>query len=1205
MQNYSDTYKRIVIIVPIASTFSTAIKIKEFLTYKLKDKVILEPYINVLYISHSPSEADEKPDENNLFKIEKNFGWTKKEDKAIWIKDISDSREQKYLLELKSEWHDIKDCQLCFTQGEDFDKERPLYFTDKSSVTPTLIFGKPKAREIEFDKNEFELNPKTLKYGHLIRGRNHFHYYIRIEAFFQENVENIQSWLDTLKKKEPFKNSFDETSKVIIIAPGHYSNAGFINLVNERLFSNAANIIHHDAQNDHILNFGLLYGKELRKEDTKVVFVDDTITTGGTFRKINFFVENTVKRKSLKDKEFDATIILLDRSNQNVYNQVNTKTDNYFSFANLHLPSLKDFDGECPLDIGYKRHNELANNSFLTRMKIRFLYQKDKLEEIAIDSSSIKIKKSGHGDEKYYVRQVEAIHRIYEWSKNPDHSFDTPFETWKKSLFTNTKSPFLTEELHNNSTDKEGLSNETATLLKVLTHSPFIHYKPIKDKLFYWVLEILKKQISNIKNEIENSGLKYNSFRDLKFLIRRAGLLSINFLISKEILYFLATLYGNNGLDKLKKDYYSEINPTQQNESPTGQQEIPFEEKVKITPDQFRNVSDFHVFYTAQIKELLYLNEARSINLEKTLIELKYDGALPDSYKQLLRFIQEENGILILKFWNFIKNKFDGIAYKELLEDDKIINILKMDTVKEHYRAKTLNEFLNLQNKENKENKYLHKNIPLIIFLKLMHFFEIKRPEINITLNIKTDFIIDQLKEIICNKSGGQNGIIEKSGAFFFVRYKKNEKPFLAYNKGSSGGLNDTTLKQNNYLNEFLNPSGDNKLTKTIIEFHKKDGKWYDLYAKDQNDIEFQGGLNFIPDDYNRLLIVRFCKLKVDIECNDTKNFRERLSNEGQAIVGFYFNKQDDRITDITKTRYLLLLCSPISAFIERHHENDEFRDWIEADNIRKLALLSGHGREMLLKIAAKKEKEGISYKDIILNLEHLQMIVALDNNVLEITGHSDIKERFNKFYNVKGSPEINFDHIKRIGKMAKQIFDFEEIENPVSCKITTVFVEQNINFAFHKSLLDMMCFELLLNAKKNRWHFLDDEKISINNNWYNVLVHESTLPFEDQAVETISDSGINNIQCNQLEINISVTNNKLVLKISNTGPKVEDEQIATLNKGQNPKKNSNVAGLTLLQALLSKEGFSLGELKFEQSPLNTDVGLYKFSAILTLNAMK
>lgn len=1211
IKNYGKTYRYIIIIVPIGSTFSTAIKIKEFIA-DIPNKEILEPYINVLHVSHFPTDVNDTTDEKGLYNIEKNFGWTKKDGKTIWVRELSTSlkeslstdeetkesaeqklvseKRQKYILSLKSEWNDIKNCRHCSLDENNSD-ERPLYFTDKSSVTPTLIFGKPKARDIK-GGSKFILNPNTLKCSHLKRDDNHFRYYIEIEDFFQDNIEGIKKWIESLKKDANFKRSFNETSKVIIIAPCHYTNAGFVNLVNEELFSNAANIIYLETKNDHISNFSLLYKKELSENGTKVVFIDDTITTGGTFRKINFFIENTID----KNKPFNTCIVLLDRSNPNVHKQLEAKVEKYYSFANLYLPSLKDFDGECPLDIGFKRYNELAESSFLTRMKIHFFFQKNKLQERAIDYKKDTNEKTSQYDEKRYIRQVEAVHRIYEWCKYPNHHFDQTFDQWEKSFFDKTKSPFIEEVLNKGSGNKKDLSDETATLLKILTHSPFIHYKPIKDNLFNWVLMMLKDQIKKINTEIDDGGLQYNSFRDFKFLIRRAGLLNTNYLISKEIFIFLKELYGIKGLDIFKNDN-NQIEEKSNSSKDKSRQQQPTlfdnpKEKENLKKET-ENMQDFHVFYTAQIKELLYLNEARSIHLEKIINGLKDDKdfqPLPNSYKQLLRFIQEENGILILNFWHFIKKKLEHISYEQLKSEDKIIEILDDATVKEHYRAKVLNEFLSLSN-IGTEN--LHDNIPFIDFLKLMLFFEIEKDQ-DLKLDAKTNFILDQLKNIIGFKSYSK-----KNGAFFLVKYKKDKYPFVAYNKGDSESLDETILKKDPDLEDFLNQTGDNKLIKTIIEFHKKDdGKWYDLYTTKETTEESGKRFIFVPVNCNRILIVRFCKLIVKSDFKDTRDFWKRLSNEGQAIAGFYFYKQDEIITDIPLTRYLLLLSASISNFIERHHKNDEFRDWVESDTIRKLALLSGHSREMLMKIALKEEKKGISYYGIVRNLENLQMIVALENNICKITDSLKFNETFDRFYNVKGSPEINGNQFDRIGEMAKQIFEFEEIENPVPC-IIKVFAEKNIYFPFHKSLLDIICFELLVNAKKNRWHFLEEEKISIDN------FFKRQDGYKDFAtVNTFTDAP-NEIRQNLVEIDALLESNKLVLNISNTGPKVDDDTMILLNRGLNPKGEETIAGLRLIQELLKRDEFrNLGKIKFFNHPLNRDIGIYKFTVSLILNEM-
>ena len=1216
IKNYNTENKYILIIVPIGSTFSTAIKIKEFLSFKWLGKIILEPYINVIHVSHFPSDENDKPDADGLYNIERNFGWIKKDGKTIWVdelipkwsddykagsddknisndiksdietdrKEIVKPTEQKYLLSLKSEWFNVKNCQLC-SLHTNYSNERPLFFTDKSSVTPFLIFGMPKARIIT-ESQKFELLPNTLKYGHLKREEKHFHFYIDIEFFFRDNFEAISNWLKKIKIEKEFKEIFKETTKVIIISPGHYTNTGFINLVNEILFSNAANIIHFDTKNDQVSNFGLIYEKEL--SENKILFIDDTITTGSTFRSINFFLENTITKQN--GKSFDACFVLLDRSNFYTNKQVTGKIEKYYSFANLNLPSIKDYSGQCPLDSAFVRFNDLIENSFLTKMKIHFLQQKDKLEERAINL----VKQT----EKDYVFQVEAIHRIYEWCGLFLKEFDDSFYEWKKSLFENTKSPFKESKLKTYSYDNNNLSRETTTILKVLSHSPFIHYKPIKEKTFYWILDILKTQITKIENEISRNDFKYESFRDLKFIIRRAGLLNTNFLISKDIFHFLKNLYSLHGLEKLKNN---ERNETQQIIFSIGQQELLFNKREILTFYQNQKVSEFHIFYTAQIKELLFLNEARSIHLEKTINDLKEDAKFyqntTKSYKQLLRIIQEENGILFLNFWKFIQKKVENISFDKLKDNDAIINVLNQNYIINHYRTKTLIDFFS-HGKDKSDN--LLNNPLFISFLKLMHFFEIDKNQLELKLNEKSDFIMNQILEIFnYRKETSMTPDNKNSGAFLLVKYKQEADTFVAFNRGDIGKVDNSTLINDTYLKEFLNPDDYKNKTKTIIEFHKNDGKWIDLYSveEDVNEVQSNMHFNFVPEGYNRVLLVRFNKIVVEPEKPDEfKKFEDRIKDHGQAIAGFYFKRTNEEITDISLTRYLLLLRLPFCNFISRHHENDEFRDWVEADNIRKLALLSGHSREMLLRISGERKDE-IVYKDIVLNLEHIQTIVALGNNITNITGDNDIKERFFRFYNVQGSEEIKVESIQRLGIMAKHIFEFTEIENHANCKIRIVY-DNNLSFAFHKSLLEIICFELLINAKKNRWHFSEDENGILDEKLF------FTQMDEDKRKTELIVTSEHSKMWNYVEIDASHIKEKMVLKISNTGPTAKDA-LLILKRNQSPKGEDTIAGLKLIMELMKRKAFGqLGEIDFDEKILNSSLGLSKFIVELTFNPM-
>ena len=1188
-----DRHDHIVIIVPIASTFSTAIKIRNTLLKKWGNNLnILEPYINVLHVDHSPSNG-ETPNGNGLFSIEKKFGWTAQGENTVTINSSGPTVQQKFFLALPSEWYDVINCGLCFPQ--EHEDERPLYQTDKTSVTPTLIFEKPAAREVKGGE-KFDLKPETLQYGHVKRGDKHFHYYIQVEKFLKENLNGVKEWLNGIKKGNGFKLSFKETNRVIIAAPGHYSNTGFIHLVNEILFSNAATILHFNTENDHVLNFGLLFGKELQKEDTRVVFVDDTITTGSAFRSVGFFVEKN--RGNHSRPAFDACIILLDRSNRFVHEQVKARTGAYFSFANLHLPGAKDFEGRCALDMEYQRYSELASHAFLTRMKIHFLAQRDKLQARTTTQAG------GKKGERY-VRQVEAIHRIYEWSKNPAHdfyAFDT-FHKWREDLLANTESPFSQARLKE-TTSPNGLSNETTALLKVLSHSPFIHYKPIRDNLFRWVLELLKKQIKTVRDRLGKGAFNYDAFRDLKFLLRRAGILNTNYLISKEIFDFIKELYGPNGLPKLEQDKRSEIKalptspqsntsnstasqapnlfaPTQASSNtssspPTSLQTNKTKDELEC---ELENIRDFHVFYTAQIKELLHRNEARSIRLEKTLLALKKpngksQNGLSAPYEQFIRFIREENGILILRFWDFIRGRLADITYQDLFNNNTIADKLEDAAVTAHYRAKVLEEFLSLQSASTNGGFSLTADPHLPNFLKLMHFLEIEQREKDLPLSAKTDFLIERLKDFIRAAHPGSKEL----GAFFFVRYKQGAPPFLAYNSGTWGGLNKDALLENKHLKSFFKPKSNDKSAKTIIEFHKDEhGQWTDLYSTDSsNTTSYQ--FDFLPEKCNRLLLVKYNKLKVDVDNVDSSNFSERLTDEEQAIVGFYFhtNSSSSDITDVWTTRYLLLSRAPISAFIEKHHENDEFRDWVEADNRKRIELLTGHGRDMLIDIAiSKREYRGI-INTILLSqmfMINLEEAFNLNPDGRRGTGKT-VTDVFNKLFKPTNSSQVDKAYLAKLQKMAGKIFDMEEIENKAGVKVLLNNGIGSSSFPFPTDILDMICFELFVNAKKNRWIFLNGE----------------TIQCEDKKYQT-----------NEIEITAKELSDKLELTISNTCPGDGVELPETIRKLRNgePKGYKSVAGLNMIKKLLSV--FNLGSIDFNAQAICGH--FYKFSVTLTLNA--
>ncbi len=345
----------VVIIVPIASTFSTSIKIeKQILLNQQEEKkdgpYILKPHFNVLYVSDGiPS--------NKLTKTEQDFGFVQKNIneknivvEAIFIEENEINRTQKYYLSLPTVWYNVEDCQICNPieiigniETEKLEKELPLYETDRTAVTPAIIFEFPQGRIINGNDlaRKIILDIQTITYSHHTRNNAHFLYSINSEVFLEKNKISIQNWLLEIKESTDFKNAYKETDRVIIISVSHYSNVAFITLVNDFLFASSANIIHYNPNNDYVQNFRIVYGQEINDAD-KIFFVDDSLKSGNAFDKIYQFVQNTIdfSIKENEEKGITGCFFLTNKSQLFTFNNLKTKlvgSKLIYAFANLHL----------------------------------------------------------------------------------------------------------------------------------------------------------------------------------------------------------------------------------------------------------------------------------------------------------------------------------------------------------------------------------------------------------------------------------------------------------------------------------------------------------------------------------------------------------------------------------------------------------------------------------------------------------------------------------------------------------------------------------------------------------------------------------------------------------------------------------------------------------------------------------------------------
>ena len=239
-----------------------------------------------------------------------------------------------------------------------------------------------------------------------------------------------------------------------------------------------------------------------------------------------------------------------------------------------------------------------------------------------------------------------------------------------------------------------------------------------------------------------------------------------------------------------------------------------------------------------------------------------------------------------------------------------------------------------------------------------------------------------------------------------------------------------------------------------------------------------------------------------------------------------------------------MLLRSDLSAFISNHHKKQEFSHLREVEQLERFAYLAGHGRNMLQGLAAKTEYNSkFSYTSIVKTMEKLQLIYALEysarirNSSLDNPNNEEISNSF-------PFDKINFDELKKIKEMGEHIMQIQDIENklnPNECQLRCT-IEDSIVLHFNPDLLKFICFELFVNAKKNRFHFIKQDSCDCN-------FHENTFSF-----------------------NIVTFEDGFELQVSNYGPAIPNKaykKLQSLSKSRSVKGNNEVAGTTLISNVL------------------------------------
>lgn len=244
-----------ILIVPINSSMTTHSKLQAWLQQEVEKTGIGYPiriakqYAIILIRSNKDGNERDTMEEKYFCSIGEGM---------VEAKFLSEDKNKiKCFVCINTKWSDPLECEFCFPNKSL--EERPLIETNRSSIIPIQMLGiqekdilnvKKDEEKEPFEKDNYERVRKlgdVLLYKHIVRNGNHFMFYFELEKYFLQNREDIINWLIKIKghKRERNKIIYD-----VIVAPLHYSNAGFVAEVNYYLYGNAALVLNFEVDKE-------------------------------------------------------------------------------------------------------------------------------------------------------------------------------------------------------------------------------------------------------------------------------------------------------------------------------------------------------------------------------------------------------------------------------------------------------------------------------------------------------------------------------------------------------------------------------------------------------------------------------------------------------------------------------------------------------------------------------------------------------------------------------------------------------------------------------------------------------------------------------------------------------------------------------------------------------------------------------------------
>ncbi len=357
------------------------------------------------------------------------------------------------------------------------------------------------------DKNKLSAKWKdSIYFGHVERGSNHFLHYVDTVSFYEQNVEQIENFLENIA--DEIKEKSKNYANILILSPLHDTNNMFVALINKILFESEAVVLSFD-KNATEDNFHLLDAYRFKKDDTYTLFVDDSLASGYTAE--YFYL---ILKKIFKDDNagFDKIFILIDRMSNHdeslLSHYLKSKDlEDVYPYTTLEIRPIKTELEDCFLCNRKKEYIQLARLSSLDLTTFQMARKARRLKKITHKEARDNKDQKLYERIKTYIKTVatDYIYWCYTNTSRSDY-FLKDFKQFSKEFSNKIQvdidSEFKKEFMEGNYVvqflEKVIEFESEIALLKALSFPKTSYYYELRS----WVVEVVIKYLMERASKI-------------------------------------------------------------------------------------------------------------------------------------------------------------------------------------------------------------------------------------------------------------------------------------------------------------------------------------------------------------------------------------------------------------------------------------------------------------------------------------------------------------------------------------------------------------------------------------------------------------------------------------------------------------------------------------------------------------------------------